>query len=106
MQKVVPTTWVAVRSSSRTEWHSFKHRVESEGLRDVLSVSQTDAIEVLSRLMEFFAFDDGLEAVSLWPQFIDRLLDYAVFSRGNDVSQWLGKFVPFAREIAKVHIAM
>ena len=106
MQKVVPTTWVAVRSSSRTEWHSFKQRVESQGLRDVLSVAQTDAIEVLSRLMEFFAFDDGLEAVSLWPQFIDRLLDYAVFSRGNDVAQWLGNFVPFAREIAKVHIAM
>ena len=95
-----------MRSTSPEEWQQFRRSLDAEGVRPELSIAQQDALDVFCRLLEYFAVADGLQPVTLWGEFCERVLDMAALSKGNDVTDWLGRFVPWSRNIAEVSLGI
>ena len=102
LKRNVPTTWIAVRCTPAVEWQQFRSSLDEQGVRQELSIAQQDALEVFSRLLEYFAVAEGLQPVTLWCEFCERVLDMATLSKGNDVTDWMGRFVPWTRNITQV----
>ena len=77
LKRNVPTTWIAVRCTPAVEWQQFRSSLDEQGVRQELSIAQQDALEVFSRLLEYFAVAEGLQPVTLWCEFCERVLDMA-----------------------------
>ncbi|KAI0746126.1 hypothetical protein C8Q76DRAFT_688977 [Earliella scabrosa] len=105
LEKIVPISWIAARATPPEEWQQFRSKLDEQGIRPELSQTQQDSLEVFTRLLEFFSVSQGLQAVSLWCEFCDRVLDMAALSKGRDVSEWLGRFVPWAQNITELHLS-
>ena len=81
-----------------TTWSNLRQLLVTQRVREALSVSHQDAVDIVISLYEFLSGGSTV-ALCMWPTFKEKLLGIMDLAKGGDASIFLVSLVPWSQEI-------